>query len=343
MSRTALADQLGISERQLRREQRVALEVLAQQLHASLEQPLSARMDADAPPIDEPTAAAGKRTVGGGLDETAAEADQTLSAELLWLKRHAAEGPIALGDALATVQALVHPLARQWQVPVQLDIAPALAAYPVPPLLLRSILPTVLTVAIPRAGQQPVTIAATQVAAYLTVSVISHDPDPATPLSAKALASLQTAETVAHFHGAELTIDQRPTGEFVATLSLPLPEQIPILVIDDNADWLALQQRYVVGSRYQVTGTTDSVTAATLAAQHQPALILLDVMMQQVDGWQILSDLRHEPATATIPIIVCTILPVADLAFALGATAFLQKPVTQEQYMQALARWGEVR
>ena len=62
--------------------------------------------------------------------------------------------------------------------------------------------------------------------------------------------------------------------------------------------------------------------------------------MHNVDGWQILSELRHDPATAAIPIIICTILPVADLALALGANAFLQKPVTQEQFLQTLGRWA---
>ena len=68
----------------------------------------------------------------------------------------------------------------------------------------------------------------------------------------------------------------------------------------------------------------------------QPAVILLDVMMHNVDGWQLLSELRHEPATSSIPVIVCTILPVEGMALSLGANAFLQKPVTQQQLLKAL-------
>jgi CheY-like chemotaxis protein len=69
-------------------------------------------------------------------------------------------------------------------------------------------------------------------------------------------------------------------------------------------------------------------------------VILLDVMIQAVDGWQVLSELRHEPLTAGIPVIICTILPVADLALALGADAFLQKPVNQGHYLEMLDRWS---
>jgi len=109
-----------------------------------------------------------------------------------------------------------------------------------------------------------------------------------------------------------------------------------VLVIDDNADWLVLLQRYAAGSHYQVVGTRDPATARSLVEKVQPAVIFLDVMMQGIDGWQILSELRHEPVTSRLPIIICTILPVEDLALSLGATAFLHKPVTQDQFLQIL-------
>ncbi len=328
LSREAVATQLGISERQLRREQRVALEVLAQQLLPHLDQ--------NGSPV---TAEPAPQTTAPLPTRDAPVTDHALSAELLWLKKSAAEAPIGLRAALAMVQQLVRPLADQWQVPLQLDIAPALADHPVPPLLLRSILPTVLSIAIGRAGSLPLTITATQGSRRLTISVISHAGQPQAALTEKELAGLQTAEAVAHFHGAELIAPRMATTGFVATLSLPSLTPLPILVIDDNTDWLELQQRYVVGSPYQLTGTSDAAHAAPLAAELQPAVILLDVMMHNVDGWQILSELRHDPATAAIPIVICTILPVAELALALGANAFLQKPVTQEQFLQTLARW----
>jgi CheY-like chemotaxis protein len=323
LDRAAVATQLGISERQLRREQRVALEVLAQQL---------------LPQLDQTQAAASDTT----LFPPPGNAEQALSEELLWLKKSTAEAPISLHAALSTVQQLVRPLADQWQTPLRVDVAPNLADHPTPPLLLRSILPTILSVAIPRAGQQPITIAATQSDRRLTISVLGHAHQPQAPLREQELTSLQTAEALAHFHGATLIFPRAATDRFVATLSLPLPTQVPILVIDDNADWLALQQRYLDSSRYQLTGVTDSTRATALAAQLQPAVILLDVMMQTVDGWQILSELRHEPTTTTIPVVICTILPVADLALALGANAFLQKPVTQTQLLQVLDRWAGV-
>lgn len=322
LSREVVATQLGISERQLRREQRVALEVLAQQLWPQIDHNVhaSALSTAEASP--------------------GAEVGQALSEELVWLKKSAAEPPTPLGETLQTVQTLAQPLAQQWQVPLVVDVAPSVAALPVAPLGLRSILLTLLSVALPQAGQEPVVLTALRAGDTIEVMVTCRaDPEGQTVLGEKEQTSLQTAQTLAVFYEAQLTFVTAPEEGFAATLILAAPEQIPVLVIDDNTDWLALQQRYAVGSRYQVIGTNEPETAHHLAEKVQPAVILLDVMMQNVDGWQVLSELRQDPLTAQIPIVVCTILPVGELALSLGASAFLQKPVTQQQFLQALDDW----
>lgn len=322
LSREVVATQLGISERQLRREQRVALEVLAQQLWSQVDRRALQ-------PVDAPVTALTQLP----------EVDQALSEELVWLKKTTAEPAIPLGEALHTVQMLAQPLAQQWQVPLLVDVSPTVADLPVAPLALRSILLTLLSVALSQAGQEPVVMMAERRDHTIDLTVTCRaDPYGQLLLGEKEQASLQTAQTLATFYQAHLTFPPS-SGGFAATLTLPTPEQIPVLVIDDNTDWLALQQRYAAGSRYQVIGTNEPEHAHSLAEKVQPAVILLDVMMQNVDGWQVLSELRQDALTAQIPIIVCTILPVAELALSLGASAFLQKPVTQQQFLQVLDEW----
>jgi len=192
-------------------------------------------------------------------------------------------------------------------------------------------------VAIPRAGQGPVLISATRLDAEIEVNVTCSDSrTDSTSFSDKDVAGLETARNLAAFYGAHLSLPDQAEPGFAVALTFPAPEQIPVLVIDDNADWHVLLQRYAAGSHYQVVGTRDPATARNLVEKVQPAVIFLDVMMQGVDGWQILSELRHEPVTSRLPIIICTILPVEDLALSLGATAFLHKPVTQDQFLQIL-------
>lgn len=321
LDRDTVATQLGISERQLRREQRVALEVLARSLWPKIDQ---AALD-NPPPIAESD------------QQMALEPNRALSEELGWLKSPTTEQRIPLGEVMQTVQNLAQPLAQQWQAPLQIDVPSDLLEIAVTPLVLRSILLTILSVAIPRAGRKPVLISVQRHDRQIELAVRCHDPGAtSTPFSDVDAASLQTVKNLAEFYNACFIFPNQAGASFTATLILSLPESIPVLVIDDNADWIELLQRYTAASPYQVIGARQPEQAQQLAEKTQPAVIILDVMMHNVDGWQVLSELRHASATAHLPIVVCTILPVEGLALSLGANAFLQKPATQQQFLKIL-------
>jgi CheY-like chemotaxis protein len=319
LDRAAVSTQLGISERQMRREQRVAIEALAQ--HLWRQTSATHRRDSDS-------------SSGAGDDQTTGD---ILSKELGWLTLPEAEERSSLGATLDEVVNLAQPLAQQWQVVLQSALPNELASLPVNRLALRSILVTLLSVAIPRAGQTPVAVtAALQDSAFrLLIKCLNPDAVQA-PLSDKEIASLAAAQELASFYGAALEFAQPEATGFEVTLIMPAPVQVPVLVIDDNADWIELARRYAIGSRYQIIGTREPAAARTMVETIQPALIVLDVMMHKVDGWQILSELRQEPATSHIPIIICTVLPVEDMALSLEASAFLQKPVSQQQFLSIL-------
>ncbi len=125
-------------------------------------------------------------------------------------------------------------------------------------------------------------------------------------------------------------------GGFTASVTLSHVEEINILFIDDNQDSLRLFQRYLLGTRYQFYGTRDPEQALTLAAEIQPRLILLDIMLPGIDGWELLGRLRHHPSLDKVPIIISTILPHEQLAAVLGASGFLRKPVSREELLTLL-------
>jgi CheY-like chemotaxis protein len=122
---------------------------------------------------------------------------------------------------------------------------------------------------------------------------------------------------------------------------LPVYEQQTVLVIDDNADFAQLLGRYAAGTRYRVVGAQDAEAALGALPAVLPHVIVLDVMMPHVDGWEMLRRLRKHPIAAWLPIVVCTMLKQPELAYALGATAFLAKPVTQADFLETLARLDE--
>jgi CheY-like chemotaxis protein len=120
-------------------------------------------------------------------------------------------------------------------------------------------------------------------------------------------------------------------------LSLPAVQSTTILVVDDNPGMLRLFRRFLSGGRYVVIEAQTSDDALRFAVERQPNAITLDVMMPSKDGWEVLQALRAQPLTRHIPVIVCSVLKERDLALSLGASAFLAKPITQDDLLRALA------
>ena len=112
--------------------------------------------------------------------------------------------------------------------------------------------------------------------------------------------------------------------------------QRAVLVVDDNEDVLELCRRYLAPHGYGVITATTAEEAIDLAAQLQPFAITLDLMLPGQDGWDALQALLNRPDTQRIPVIICSVLKQRELALSLGATAFLEKPVTEQGLLAAL-------
>ncbi len=81
--------------------------------------------------------------------------------------------------------------------------------------------------------------------------------------------------------------------------------------------------------------------ALALAASHQIDVVLLDVMMPGMDGFEVCRRLRADPKTARVPIVMFTALDTADRrerAMAIGATAFWVKPFMPNDFLPELER-----
>lgn len=124
----------------------------------------------------------------------------------------------------------------------------------------------------------------------------------------------------------------------VIELVLPAQRPLTVLVVDDNPDVIQLFQRYLAGSVYRVVGATDSREAMRLALAELPFAIILDVMMPEQDGWELLQNLKNHPQTACISIVVCSVLRERDLAISLGADDFIAKPIMYQDLLSALAK-----
>ncbi|RMF91749.1 MAG: response regulator [Nitrospinota bacterium] len=111
-----------------------------------------------------------------------------------------------------------------------------------------------------------------------------------------------------------------------------------VLVIDDDPDVIYLLQENLAEAGYRVVGITNGEEGLQKARELRPFAIILDLLMPQKDGWQILHELKADEVTRPIPIIVLSIIDNRELGYRLGAADYLLKPFDREAILAALAR-----
>jgi CheY-like chemotaxis protein len=122
-----------------------------------------------------------------------------------------------------------------------------------------------------------------------------------------------------------------------AVIRLPAQQNL-VLIIDDNPDAISLLQRYL-GHTFPSVAAQQAEEGLEMARARKPWLIILDVMLPTMDGWEVLQNLKNHPDTHTIPVLVCSVLDTPDMALALGADGFLKKPPDQVEFLNTLAHW----
>ena len=166
---------------------------------------------------------------------------------------------------------------------------------------------------------------------------------------------LSICANLVQLHGGRIGVTSEPGqgSTFWFTLQpyhQPLDE-IPadrkvVIAIDDDPKVISLYERYLVPQGYYVVPFLEAKGAKERIIAIKPHAITLDVMMPNIDGWTLLSDLKSDPATRDIPVIVCSILEQADKGYNLGAADYLIKPILEEDLVHAVKRLdkkGEIR
>jgi CheY-like chemotaxis protein len=113
-----------------------------------------------------------------------------------------------------------------------------------------------------------------------------------------------------------------------------------VVVIEDDRPSLDLFSAYLSGAALQVTTARDGPSGLEAVRRARPDAVLLDIRLPGIDGWAVLRELKSDPATRDIPVIVVSIVDERSRGVALGAAAYLVKPVGREELMTALAGVG---
>ncbi len=137
------------------------------------------------------------------------------------------------------------------------------------------------------------------------------------------------------------TVREEGLGEGAYTVTIKTGGRCPVVeIVDDNEGLVELLSDYLAGHACHVVEATSGQQGLRLALEALPDAIVLDVMMPEMDGWEFLQRLRAHPRTAKVPVIICSVINNPDLAYSLGATLVLAKPVGRDDILLSLRKLG---
>jgi CheY-like chemotaxis protein len=307
LTQSEAAAELNVGLRHLRREQDRAVRAVAMLLF---------ERSAHAPQADSAVAVA---------------ADVKLSSE--------PEARASLDGLLRSSLDVFEPLLRQHHVIVNVMVPPSLPMARANPMVVRQLLISILTWLIQEMPDSTCEVQVSLDDHWLTVNftgpVAPHVTHGSDVFSRKE--ELQTIAQLAGMAHAEVTCQATVGANWTVLVRLPASPKKAVLMVDDNMDAIRLAQRYLEQSEeFNLVSLSMPGDALQQAKSLRPICVLLDVMMPDHDGWELLTQLKSDPETSSIPVIVTSILTDHGLARALGASSFLPRPFSALQLVAAL-------
>ena len=318
------AEHLGITPRHLRREQREAVNLLARLLWEKVPEGtpgLTRAVVGEEPPTSE----------DHDPDTEAQQWRTQVRHEIDALRKRTPASVADVAEAMRGAVELGRALTSRHGVELELGGVPQGLLAAVHPSALRQILVTAIAAIVRAMTSGRIALEAKtigdQVSITMTGSPLSITEDSDHYLIRELLTTLGGA------------FELRAENDRVSfVLSLPSTGSITVLVVEDNEDLVHFYERYIAATRYRIVHLAQGQRAVEVVEATTPDVIVLDVMLPDIDGWELLSNLHQHPRTRSIPVIVCSVIREEELALALGAASFVAKPVRRQQFVGALDR-----
>ena len=276
------------------------------------------------------------QSVATAVSEDDLSAAQLSSVQAEFAQLETTLQPTDLGQLLQEAQKAVAPLAQTRGVTFQREEPWPRLVVSVDTAVSRQLLVSVLSRLIQATQQQTITIqgALGEEMARLTLTFPVSQPlalnfvddEVIAPLAEKLGWLIEVAEG---------------NGRYQLQLQIPLHGPV-VLVVDDNQGLVELLERYLTGHNCRVIAANSGQEGLEVLNRTTPDAIILDAMMPDVSGWDVLQTIRTRVETAVTPVIICSVFNDPELAYALGASHFISKPVSRDQILTALRQLNVV-
>jgi CheY-like chemotaxis protein len=313
LTQEEVADHLGFTARHVRREQREAVDVLAHRLWARSLKTLTGAEAAPAPDAAQP-----------GQSPSSAWRSQVRQ-ELASLQKTDPDSVANVEEAIDGVVALERTLASRHGIRLQVGHIHPNTYAAIHPSALRQVLVAAIgrLVQYMSSGEIALSTECKRDSVRIKIAGCPVEAD-------KSLNSALIREIVSSEGGTDTYI--------IFQIELPSVNGVTVLVIDDNSDLVHFYRRYTAGTRHHIVQVEEGKDVFKSVRESMPDIIVLDIMLPDIDGWELLTLLCEHPETREIPVIVCSVVREEELALALGAALYLPKPVRRRQFLQALVQ-----
>jgi CheY-like chemotaxis protein len=319
LSQTDLAFQIGLSIRHLRREQNNAIEYLADHIKSLF-----------------PWAYSAQNAQNEFFLSTMHDQNR-LQNEIEWLHKSFHTEATHVYTELQKVLEDASILAAHHDVKLDVIAHDDALQVSIPPVIFRQVLLTLLTTIIPSMSGRYLQIVVSEQRHFIEIVMLCPASTNTVDLTPEVEAAVTMAsDLLTPFNSTIIQLYEPPANKRIV-FRIPILVRTPVLLIDDNPDTRQLFQRYVNGTNYFLIAIDDDANnVVDLAVQNRVKAAIVDIMMPEVEGWDILARLLYHPATQQIPVAICSILPQRELSKLLGASLFLQKPVARDTFIAAL-------
>jgi two-component system cell cycle response regulator DivK len=117
---------------------------------------------------------------------------------------------------------------------------------------------------------------------------------------------------------------------------------VTVLLVEDNPQNLYLETYLLENAGFRVLSCTDGVAGVAMAKENLPDLVLMDILLPTIDGYEATRRLKHDPVTAAIPVLALTAFSMEgdeQEAIAAGCDGYIAKPIEPGNFATKVTRF----